>query len=145
MVMFSWCDNKRHTANHQGHTHWDHVVHARSPTNANQTESGTGHSILHCHQKCPQATPWRCKWHESQPTGMGLVLDWSSRRANIESMPANKNSKQGVGFQPWHLYETLLSQNTVDNDQWAKQIQWSFFSFKKTAIHRISDTSSFFI
>ena len=31
-----------HTGNHQGHTHCDHEVHARPPTNANQTESGAG-------------------------------------------------------------------------------------------------------
>ena len=34
--------NASHTRNHQGHTHWDHEVHARPTTNANQTESGAG-------------------------------------------------------------------------------------------------------
>ena len=34
--------NVSHTWNHQGHTHWDHEVHARPPTSANQAESGAG-------------------------------------------------------------------------------------------------------
>ena len=40
-----------HTRNHQGHTHYNHEVHARPPTNANQTESGASQSILQCRRK----------------------------------------------------------------------------------------------
>ena len=38
--------NASHTGNHQGHIHWDHEVHARPPTNANQTESGAGQTYF---------------------------------------------------------------------------------------------------
>ena len=61
----------RHTGNHQGHTHWDHVVHARPPTNANQTVSGAGQSMLQCHQKSPQPIPWSHEEHKGMQTGWG--------------------------------------------------------------------------
>ena len=35
-------------------THKEQAVHARPPTDANQTESGAGHSILQCRRKSPQ-------------------------------------------------------------------------------------------
>ena len=50
--------NASHTRNRQGHTHWDLEVHARPPTNANQTESGACQSILQCRRKSPQPTSW---------------------------------------------------------------------------------------
>ena len=46
--------NVSHTRNHPGHTHWDHEVHAKPTTNANQTESGAGQSILQCRWKSSQ-------------------------------------------------------------------------------------------
>ena len=48
--------NASHTGNHQGYTHWDHEVHARPPTNANETESGAGQSILQCYRNSPWPT-----------------------------------------------------------------------------------------
>ena len=63
--------NASHTGNHQGHTHWDHEVHARRPTSANQTECGAGLSILQCCRKSPQPTPWSCERHKDMQTGTG--------------------------------------------------------------------------
>ena len=56
--------NASHTGNHQGHTHWEHQVHARPPTNANQTVSGAVQSMLQCHQKSPQPIPWSHEKHK---------------------------------------------------------------------------------
>ena len=90
-----------HTRNHQGHTHWDHKVHARPSTNANQTESGAGQSILQCRRKSPEPTP-RCRErHKGMQTGTGQVLDGPSRGLNTASMPAGRaQANQGVGKVP---------------------------------------------
>ena len=80
------------TGSYQGHTHQDHEVHARPPTNANQTESWAGQSIyiFHCHQKSPQAMPSPSK---------GL---------HTASMPADRaQANQGVGKVPKPILASL--------------------------------------
>ena len=69
--------NASHTRKHQGHTHWDHEVHARPPISANQTESGVGESLLQCHRKSPQPTPPSREGHKGMQDGTGQVLDGS--------------------------------------------------------------------
>ena len=62
-------------------THKDPEVYARPHTDANQSESGAGHSILQCRTKSPQPTPRNRERHKemhTMQTGMGQVLDGSS-------------------------------------------------------------------
>ena len=93
--------NASHTGNHQGHIHWDHEVHARPPTNANQTESGAGQSILHCRRKSPQPTQRSRERHKGMQIGTGQVLDGSSRGLSTASMPADRaQANQRMGKVP---------------------------------------------
>ena len=79
----------------------DHKVHARPPTNANQTERGAGQSISQCRRKSPQPTPPSRERHKGMQTGTGQVLDGSSRGLNTASMPADRAQvNQGVGKVP---------------------------------------------
>ena len=71
------------------------------PTNANQTESGAGQSILQCRWKSPQPTPWSHERHKGMQTGTGQVLDGSSRGLNTASAVADRTrANQGVGKIP---------------------------------------------
>ena len=92
-----------HTVNHQGHAHWDHEVHARHPTNANQ-------SMLQCHRKSPQ--PWSCERHKRMQTGMEQVLGGSSKGFSSAKIPAGRaQANQGVvkvpKLIPASLWDTL--------------------------------------
>ena len=51
-----------------------HEIHARPPTNANQTESGAGQSILQCRRKSPQSTPCSHERYKGMQIGTGQVL-----------------------------------------------------------------------
>ena len=72
--------NESYTENHQRHTHWDHKVHARPPSNANQTESEVDQSKLsateNSHNPLKEAMKdakgWRLGWGMSW---MGLTED----------------------------------------------------------------------
>ena len=63
----------------------------------NQTENGAGESILQCHGKFPQSTPWSCERHRGMQTGTGQVLDGSSTGLNTARMPADSSSKPRSG------------------------------------------------
>ena len=81
--------NASHTGNHQGHTHWDHEIHARRPTNAIQKKCGVCQNILKGRRKSPPPTPWSCERHKGMQTGTWQVLDGSSRGLNTASMAAD--------------------------------------------------------
>ena len=79
--------NASHTEDHQGHTHWDHAVHAGPPTSANQTESAAGHAYSSAIDK-PHSPPHEavkdkqrtqyCKyasWQSSSKPSKGLQTD----------------------------------------------------------------------
>ena len=88
--------NASHTQNHQGHTQWDHEVHARPPTSANQTEK-------RC-QKSPQPTPQSCK------TQMGQAEDSILQACQLTEL------KQTMKWERYpnqfrNLYEMLLPEN----------------------------------
>ena len=94
--------------NHQGHTHWDHEVHARPPTIANQTGSGAGQRTLQCRRKSPQPAPRGRERHKVMQTGTGQVLDESNRGLNTVSMPADRTqANQGVGKIPKPISASL--------------------------------------
>ena len=99
--------NASHTRNHQGHTHWDHEVHARPPTNANQTESGAGQSILQC-RRHPHNPFHEAVKDKGMQIGMGQVLDGASRGLNTASMPADRGQAiQGVETVPKPILVSL--------------------------------------
>ena len=65
-----------------------------------QKENGAGESILQCHGKFPQSTPWSHERHKGMQTGTGTgqVLDGSSTGLNTSSKPADRAQvNQGVG------------------------------------------------
>ena len=129
------------------HTHWDRKFHARPfskswgscHTNANQTESGAGQSILHCWRKSTQPTSWSRERHKGMQTGTGQVLVGSSSGLNTASIPADRvQAKPGT----WKGTQTDSSvsmrhscqktwENTVENGQQEKQSRRSSFLFKK--------------
>ena len=113
--------NTSHTRNHQGHTQWDHEVHARPPTSANQTEKWC--------RKSPQPTPQSCK------TQMGQAEDSILQVCQLTELKQTmKWERYPNRF--WNLYETLLPENLGKHCQECpagKKSQRSSFSFKKTA------------
>ena len=93
--------NASHTRNHQGHTHWDHEVHAnyKPPTNANQTENGAYFSAIeNPHNPLHEAvkdTKW-CRLQVCQLTsqtnqGVGKVP--KPIPASLRDTPARKPGK----------------------------------------------------
>ena len=127
-----WRGNASHTGNHQGHTHWDHEVHARPPTNTNQTSSWAGQSTCQYRRKSPQPTPGSRERHRGMQTGTRQVLDGSSRGLSTVSMPADRaQANQGVGKLPKPIPASL--RDTTARMSSRQNSQRSSFSFKKTA------------
>ena len=140
--------NASHTENHQGHTHWDHEVHARPPTSANQTEWSRS-SILQCRRKSPQPTPWSRERRNRMQTGTEQILDGSNRGLNTVSMPAEwaQADPEWERFPNrfWRLYETLLPktwESIVKKGQQEKQSDQDANTkrFKRTLIYLDMDT-----
>ena len=106
--------NVSYTRNHRGHRHRDHAVHARPPTNANQTESGTGQSIAQCRQKSPHPTPRSREKHEGMQTRTGQVLDGSSRGLSTARMLAGRaQANQELGKVPKRNPASLRDTSTL--------------------------------
>ena len=127
--------NASHTRNHQGHTHWDHEVHARPPTNANQTESGAGQSRYFRAIKNPH-NPLQAEdstLQVCQLTELKQTKEW-------ERYPNQFRHLCDLVWDSCQEYEKTNWENTVKNGQRAKLSQRSGFSFKKTANRRISYT-----
>ena len=69
-------------------------------TNASQTESGAGQSILQCRRKSPQPTSRSRERHKGMQDGM-QVLNGSSRALDTVGMPADRaQANQRVGKIP---------------------------------------------
>ena len=67
-------------------------------TNAKQTKSGAGQSILQHHRKSSQSTPQSFAGYKEMQTGTGKVLDGSTRRLSTASMPADRTqANHGIG------------------------------------------------
>ena len=82
-----------HTGNPQGHTHWDHAVHARSSTDVSQTETEKVEQVkafFNAVKKSAQTTPWSHERHKRMPTGTGQVLDGSGRGIGTADMLADR-------------------------------------------------------
>ena len=132
--------------NHREHTHWewDHAVHARSPTAANQTKSGTGQSLLQCcrnpfnplHEAVEGTKGSRLgrgksrmgQAEESIPTATCKYSSWQNSSKTRNGKSTQTDSRTSMRHSCQKTWE-----GTVENGQQAKQIPRSGSSFKKTA------------
>ena len=121
--------NASHTWNHHGHTHWDHEVHVRPPTNANQTESGACQITVQCCRKCPQPSPrsrektqrdadWdgASLWRVKHRTQYCKYASWQ----NSNKQRSGKGTQTVSGVSRRHSCQKTW-QSTVENGQMAKQ------------------------
>ena len=138
-VYFTKCRTWRWVTQ-QGHTHWDHEVHARLPTNANQTESGAGQGIPQC---CRNShSPLREAVKDTKGCRLGKVKFWTGHEdvsVQVYQPTQFKQTKESKRYPNRfrHLYETLLPENLGRHcREWPASktdSQGQSFSFRKTA------------